>query len=253
MKCATADSSRYGLFSRIATTFEGIDAKSAIPTSSFFATNIDRAEFYMSNAAVATSVEQRLLHAGKKLFASQGFENATTSGIGREAGTSESQLVKYFGSKEGLLQKIFEEGWMKLNFVYAAASVSTSPADGLRGIFELLVKMLSEDRELRDLMLFEGRRIRGKNSEVLLTAGYYKLYDEVTRMLQVILKDTALGQKLRPQGISCALIGMLERLLRDHASAERNTGKPDPSSEEIRTMFHVFTAGMFEPAQARVA
>jgi len=207
----------------------------------------------MGNTAVATSVEQRLLHAGKKLFASQGFENATTSGIAREAGTSESQLVKYFGSKEGLLQKIFEDGWMKLNFVYTAASVSNSPVESLRVIFELLVKMLSQDRELRDLMLFEGRRIRGKNSEILLTSGYYRLFDEVTRMLQTILKDTALGQKLRPQVVTSALIGMLESMLRDQAIAERKTGKPDPTSEEIRAMFHVFTAKVFEPLAARVA
>jgi AcrR family transcriptional regulator len=207
----------------------------------------------MSNVTIPTSVEQRLLHAGKKLFASQGFENATTSGIARAAGTSESQLVKYFGSKEGLLQRIFEDGWMKLNFVYTAASVSNSPAEGLRVIFELLVKMLSEDRELRDLMLFEGRRIRGKNSEVLLTAGYYKLFDEVTRMLQSLLKDTSLGQRLRPQVVSYALIGMLESMLRDQAIAERKTGKPDPTAEEIRAMFHVFTASLFDPAKARVA
>jgi AcrR family transcriptional regulator len=207
----------------------------------------------MSNAPVATSVEQRLLLAGKKLFASQGFENATTSGIAREAGTSESQLVKYFGSKEGLLQKIFEDGWIKLNFVYTAASVSNSPVESLRMIFELLVKMLSQDRELRDLMLFEGRRIRGKNSEVLLTAGYYKLFDEVTRILQVLMKDTQLGRSLRPQVLSGALIGMLESMLRDQAMAERKTGKPDPSADEIRAMFHLFTTSLFEPSIARVA
>jgi AcrR family transcriptional regulator len=204
----------------------------------------------MSNAAIATSVEQRLLQAGKKLFASQGFENATTSGIAREAGTSESQLVKYFGSKEGLLQKIFEDGWMKLNFVYTAASVSNSPVESLRVIFELLVKMLSQDRELRDLMLFEGRRIRGKNSDILLTSGYYRLVDEVTRLLETLLKRSAWAQKLRPQVVSCALIGMLESMLRDQAIAERKTGKSDPTAEEIRAMFHVFTASVFEPAAA---
>jgi AcrR family transcriptional regulator len=199
-----------------------------------------------SNGATPQSVEQRLLLAGKKLFAHHGFENTTTSAIAREAGTSESQLVKYFGGKEGLLQKIFEDGWMKLNFVYTAASVSTSPAESLRVVFELVVKMLTQDRELRDLMLFEGRRIRGKSSEVLLTKGYYKLFDEVTRILQEILKDNPLGQKLRPQVMSGALIGMLESMLRDQAIAERKTGKPDPSSEEIRAMFHVFTSSVFE-------
>lgn len=199
-----------------------------------------------SNGTTPISVEQRLLLSGKKLFAHHGFENTTTSAIAREAGTSESQLVKYFGGKEGLLQRIFEDGWTKLNFVYTAASVSTSPTESLRVVFELVVKMLSQDRELRDLMLFEGRRIRGKTSEVLLTKGYYKLFDEVTRILQEILKDNPLGEKLRPQVISGALIGMLESMLRDQAIAERKTGKPDPSAEEIRTMFHVFTAAVFE-------
>jgi AcrR family transcriptional regulator len=204
----------------------------------------------MGNVAAAASVEQRLLNSGKKLFAAHGFENTTTSGIAREAGTSESQLVKYFGSKEGLLQRIFEDGWTRLNFVYAAASVSNSPGEALRVIFELLVKMLGEDRELRDLMMFEGRRIRGKNSEVLLTRGYYKLFEEVTRILQQILKDSALGQQLRPQVITCALIGMLEAMLRDQAMAERKTGKPDPTPEEIRAMFQMFTASLFRPAEA---
>lgn len=207
----------------------------------------------MSNAAVGTSVEQRLLHAGKKLFASHGFENTTTAGIAREAGTSESQLVKYFGSKEGLLQSIFEDGWTRLSFVYTAASVSNSPAESLRVIFELLVKILTEDRELRDLMLFEGRRIRGKSSEILLTRGYYRLFDEVTRFLKQIVDGTPLGRQLRPQVMSCALIGMLESMLRDQAIAERKTGKPDPTAEEIRTMFQVFTASMFHPAAASAA
>lgn len=204
----------------------------------------------MSNAAVGTSVEQRLLYAGKKLFASQGFENTTTAGIAREAGTSESQLVKYFGSKEGLLQSIFEDGWRRLSFVYTAASVAHSPAESLRIIFELLVKMLTADRELRDLMLFEGRRIRGKSSEILLTGGYYRLFDEVTHFLQQILEGTPLEQKLRPQVISCALIGMLESMLRDQAIAERKTGNPDPTAEEIRAMFQVFTTSIFQPAAA---
>lgn len=206
----------------------------------------------MGNAAVGASVEQRLLMAGKKLFASHGFESTTTAGIAREAGTSESQLVKYFGSKEGLLQSIFEDGWRRLSFVYTAASVSNSPAESLRVIFELLVKMLTEDRELRDLMLFEGRRIRGKSSEVLLTSGYYRLVAEVTRLLGQIVNGSALGGKLRAQVMSCALIGMLESMLRDQAIAERKTGKPDPTAEEIRMMFQLFTASIYQPAVVAV-
>lgn len=206
-----------------------------------------------TQVASTISVQRRLLEAGKHLFAVQGFENTTTSGIARDAGTSESQLMKYFGGKEGLLQRIFEEGWSRLNFVYAAAEVSTTPLDSLRVIFELLVKMLSEDRELRDLMLFEGRRIRGKSSEVLITNGYFRLHDEVTKLVETLLKNTALAGKVRPRAVTSALIGMLESMLRDQAIAERKTGTPTPASDEIRTMFQVFATCIFaSPVPATV-
>lgn len=197
----------------------------------------------------SASVDQRLLLAAKKLFAANGYENTTTASVAREAGTSESQLVKYFGNKEGLLTKIFECGWQELNFVYTAASVAESPAEGLRVIFELLIKMLTEDRQLRDLMLFEGRRLRGKGADILVTDGYYRLVDEVTKLVDGLLRNSPLRAKLRPEAVTSALIGMLESMLRDQAISERRTGEPDPSAAEIRTMFHLFT-GAFKAAAA---
>lgn len=202
----------------------------------------------MPLSTVQQPVEVRLLTAAKKLFATQGFENTTTSAVAREAGTSESQLIKYFGSKEGLLLKVFEEGWDRLAFVYTAASVSESPLEALRVVFELLIKMLTEDRELRDLMLFEGRRIRGKTNNVVVTAGYRRLYEEVTKLLADLLKDGALNQKLRPVAIASAFIGMLESMLRDQAMSERTTGESSPKPEEIRAMFQLFIACLRDAA-----
>ena len=54
---------------------------------------------------------ERILKAAKALFAGSGFENTSTISIARMAQTSESQLIKHFGSKEGLLEAIFEDGW----------------------------------------------------------------------------------------------------------------------------------------------
>src|SRR5688572_17065259 len=63
----------------------------------------------------AQSSRERLLAAGKALFSRLGYEQASTSAIAREAGTSESQLVRYFGGKSGLLEAIFNEAWAALN------------------------------------------------------------------------------------------------------------------------------------------
>ena len=60
------------------------------------------------------SSHDRILMAGKHLFARNGYENTSTVAISREAGTSESQMMKHFGSKQGLLVAIFDRGWVTI-------------------------------------------------------------------------------------------------------------------------------------------
>ena len=54
------------------------------------------------------SSHDRILMAARRLFALNGYENTSTVAIAREAGTSESQLMKHFGSKRGLLAVILD-------------------------------------------------------------------------------------------------------------------------------------------------
>src|SRR5437764_13032281 len=53
----------------------------------------------------------RMLQVAKQLFAERGYENTSTVDIARAAGSSESQLMKHFGSTEGLLEAVFDQGW----------------------------------------------------------------------------------------------------------------------------------------------
>jgi AcrR family transcriptional regulator len=50
-----------------------------------------------------TAREESLIAAATKLFASHGYENATTRGIAAAAGCAEGLIHRYFGGKEGLL------------------------------------------------------------------------------------------------------------------------------------------------------
>src|SRR5689334_11389985 len=141
-----------------------------------------------SNASSrAKSVPDRLLETAKRLFAAQGVENTTTAQIARDSGTSESQLVKYFQTKEGLLQAIFEAGWRRLGFVFMASSIASEPEERLRIIFELFLKALNEDPELRQLFLLEGRRVRHKSHDILLTEGYFHLMREVEHLAAAVM------------------------------------------------------------------
>ena len=75
-----------------------------------------------SNDGIATprsvptqlSSHDRILKSAKQLFARSGYENTSTVAIARQAGTSESQLMKHFGSKQGLLSAILDRGWVAI-------------------------------------------------------------------------------------------------------------------------------------------
>src|ERR1039457_4351788 len=86
-------------------------------------------------ASSTPSSHDRILQAAKRLFAQQGYENTSTVAIARNAGTSESQLMKHFGSKQGLLVAIFDRGWASINERIKAIP-NGSPADRLLAVFE---------------------------------------------------------------------------------------------------------------------
>ena len=64
---------------------------------------------------VARTSRERLRESAKSLFAELGYEATSTAAIARGAGTSESQLVKHFADKQGVLEAIFEDAWSQIN------------------------------------------------------------------------------------------------------------------------------------------
>src|SRR6476659_6028816 len=118
------------------------------------------------------SSRERILMSAKQLFASRGYENTSTVAIARLAGTSESQLMKHFGSKEGLLESIFDAGWHELSSHMTALEQLPSPGQKLHALLDATLAGLERDQELKQLMLLEGRRIRREGRMVLMTAGF---------------------------------------------------------------------------------
>jgi len=194
-------------------------------------------------------VRDRLLESAKVLFSVHGYENTSTAAIARQANTSESQLIKHFGSKEGLLEAIFEHGWQNLDFISQAVQVLPSPADKLRMIFELVLQTLERDQALKELMLFEGRRIRkaGSGSDILITSGYLRFSSAVEHVLTDLIAGTPLSQKVSAVALTSALIGMFESMLRDQVLARRANFHFSSTNEEIRAVFDLFVSRLLSP------
>jgi len=188
-------------------------------------------------AFVELSSHDRILQSGRELFAVDGYENTTTSAIARKAGTSESQLIKHFGSKEGLLEAIYDQAWQRMaQGLGRVQEAPSSPLDKLRGT-ALMIGALERDKEISTLMLLEGRRIRKHGHQVLLTRGFQQVLGVIDGVLRDMREAKMLRQDLHPEAVRSALIGAFEGLLRDQLLAERAGYPAGYDGTELRATF----------------
>lgn len=184
------------------------------------------------------SSHDRLLKAGRELFAEDGYENTTTSAIARKAGTSESQLIKHFGSKEGLLEAIYEQAWQRMGQGLRQIQENCrSPFERLQSVTELMISALERDKEISALMLLEGRRIRKHGHQVLFTHGFQQVLGAVDGVLREMRESSQLRQDLHPEAVRSALVGAFEGLLRDQLLAERSNFPAHYDGTELRAAF----------------
>jgi AcrR family transcriptional regulator len=197
-------------------------------------------------ATAEPSSRDRILQAGRELFAEDGYESTTTSAIARRAGTSESQLIKHFGSKEGLLEGIFEQAWQRMaQGVAHVREGEATPLEKLGALTELLIVAMEGDRQLRTLMLLEGRRVRKRGHRVLMTHGFQQALAVVDGLLGELQRAGTLRSDLHPEAMRSALIGTFEGLLRDQLLAERTGFPAHYDGAELRAVFRAVLEGFF--------
>jgi AcrR family transcriptional regulator len=181
------------------------------------------------------SSRDRLRESAKALFAEHGYEETTTAAICRLAGTSQSQLVKHFVDKQGVLDAIFEHAWEQIN---PAASLGTrsirAPHEKLRFLVEMVLGFLEKDRALRTLFLLEGRRIRGDGHMVVLVPGFLEFVKMVDGIFKELAGENGLAPGINPQAFRSALMGAIEGLLRDHMLARTSHFPAAYSHDDIR-------------------
>ena len=185
----------------------------------------------------------RLLTAGKMLFSRFGYEQTSTAAIAREAGTSESQLVRYFGGKSGLLDAIFNESWRGLNDVVTKTiAESQHGREAILGVFSLMIDAFAQDYEIASLFMFEGRRVRG--TEVALSKGFQQFIDLVSRLIQRGQNHGSFRTDVNEAILASAMMGAAEGMIRDRLIARRG-GKDAPfENDAIRGVFEAMVNGL---------
>ena len=193
----------------------------------------------MTTAAVPDRSRTRLLAAARSLFAQNGFEQSSTSAIARAAGTSESQLVRYFGSKVGLLEAIFEEAWKPMNDrIHDMLADAKTGRDAVAGVLAAVLAAFDRDDQLATIFLFEGRRIRN-DAEVRISSGFREFSDITLRLIRRGQKDGSFSPGFDATALSAALIGAVESMVRERLLAKR-AGLPRPFPD--KQLHRIFVA-----------
>ena len=180
----------------------------------------------------------RILQAGRNLFATHGYESTSTVAIARLAGTSESQLMKHFGSKEGLLEAIFVHAWHRINSVLRKSTAGvSSPVQKLQTLVTLTLSALKRDPDLKLLLLLEGRRIRKADKTVLIDKGFQEFVQIADEVLREMQSCGQLRSNLNLECVRSALMGAIEGLLRDQLLSELVGFPARYKDKDVQMMF----------------
>ncbi len=192
---------------------------------------------------LSASSRDRIREAAKALFAKQGYEATTTAEICRLAGTSQSQLIKHFIDKQGLLEAIFQYAWEQINpAVRLAIEKVTSPAEKLKLVVDMVLSFFEKDSELRAIFLLEARRMRGDGHMIVLVPGFLEFMKTLDAIVNELAADGRLLPQIHPQALRSALMGAFEGLLRDRMLARRSHVPASYSEEDARAMIsHVLS------------
>lgn len=192
------------------------------------------------------SSRDRLLSAAKTLFARQGYEQTSTSAIAAEAGTSESQLVRAFRGKLGLLEALFDANWGPLNQQVQAVVADAPTARGaIVGVLSLFIRTFSRDPELASIFLLEGRRLRaGSEQAIVLSAGFRTFADLMGRLIARGQQDLSFALELDAAAVASALIGASENMIRDRLLARRGGHRPPFTDEQVTRVLESLLDGL---------
>lgn len=191
------------------------------------------------------SSRDRISSAAKELFAKNGYENTSTVAIARQAGTSESQLMKHFGSKQGLLFAIIDQGWTAiLERAYALSSVPTRSARCLLDVLESYVVELEQDSAMKSLVVLESRRARRESSGPSPAEGSQQFGALIESLLRDLKNQGVVHADLNVTAARAALFGMMEGLLLEDVLNTINNRQALYGSDEVRKVLETFVSGL---------
>lgn len=183
------------------------------------------------------SVEKRIYDAAKKLFAEKGHDETRLREIAAAAGTSESQVVKYYESKTGLLEALIGEMRANINDAFNKAQKNTGdPIITLERLVSLLFELFGNEPELCKVYLFSTRYFALIPQEQLLPEAQFR--SQIGAIIRRGQKARVFRSDIKPQAAASVLWGAILGLMRDTLYAERTKDFSSITRKEITAVLN---------------
>lgn len=191
---------------------------------------------------------ERLVEAALQVFASHGFEGATTREIARRAGVALAALPYHFTTKEALWKAAADRIFGRLNETFRKRFAGLEGVDTptrLRLVLRDFVRFQAEHPELHRFMIQEGIA-RTPRLEWLVETHIRPIHDAM-RALMVAAQRDGLAPLGRPEHLHYMLIGAASSVYALAAEFELLTGS-DPTDEALVAEHVATLERMFFPA-----
>jgi AcrR family transcriptional regulator len=138
----------------------------------------------------AKDKKKHILESAEKLFAVKGFEASTVRDIADEAGVNLAMISYYFGSKEKMMESLFQERMSntKLKVQQLLSNEHISPFGKVEIMLEEYIKKVIENQSFYKILLCE--QVMKKNPEIIKMLRTLKM--EYATMFTELVKE---GQK----------------------------------------------------------
>ena len=130
--------------------------------------------------------KKHILESAEKLFAVKGFEASTVRDIAEEAGVNLAMISYYFGSKEKMMESLFQERMSntKLKVQQLLSNEHISPFGKVEIMLDDYIKKVLENQSFYKILLFE--QVMKKNPEIIrmlkeLKMGYASLFSDLIK------------------------------------------------------------------------
>jgi len=184
-------------------------------------------------------VKERILTAAKSLFAEKGHRETKLREIASEAHTSESQVVKYFQSKSGVLDALLTQARIRIqDALDALQREKEDPVLVLKTIPSLLLDVFDKDHELLKVYLFDNRYYTLIPEEQI--AQETRLQGKLTDIFRRVKKTKVRSRVLSPETLASLFWTLNLHMFRDKFYSKINPDYPDFALEEINAVVETF-------------